>query len=79
MNGGSGGSSKHRLTKERKMNFYAYKIHHWMFRWLQDDDSDIAFCLFGVVAFVKYKEHTLIKWLPKMREAGKYQGSGQEF
>lgn len=56
-----------------------YKLRHWVFRWKQDDEQDIAFVLFNRIAFVKYKEHTIIRWDGnRLSDAGKYQGSGQE-
>jgi hypothetical protein len=56
--------------------FISYRIRHFLFQWKQDSEGDIAFVILNRLAFVKYKEHTIISWKGKeMTQAGKYQGS----
>ena len=51
-----------------------YKFKHWVFSWKQDEDGDIAFVICNRMAFVKYKEHTIIRFDGnKMMDAEKYQ------
>lgn len=43
----------------------SYKFKHWAFRWnceAEQDGSSIVFTLFNRIHFLKYKEHTLIKF-----------------
>lgn len=52
-----------------------YKLRHWLFSWRQDEDGDICFVILNRLTFVKYKEHTLIRFDGgKLVKAGKYQG-----
>lgn len=60
-----------------KLALLSYRFSHWAFRWCQDDEGDICFVILGVIGFIKYKEHTIIEWMPKMESAGKYQGARQ--
>lgn len=54
---------------------WLYRLEHWLFKWKRDDEGDIAFVLFNWIAFVKYKEHTIIKFNGyKLERAYKYQG-----
>lgn len=54
------------------------KFKYWLSSWKQDEEGDIAFVLFNKLAFVKYKEHTIIRFDgDKMRDAGKYQGKSE--
>lgn len=39
-----------------------YKFRHWFFKWNQDEEGDIVFSVAGVIHFVKYKEHTIVKF-----------------
>ena len=52
-----------------------YKFKHWFFSWKQDEDGDLVFVICNRMAFVKYKEHTIIRFDGnKMMHAEKYQG-----
>lgn len=74
------------ITRLRLSNFFNIKVKYWYlsskyhlehsaFKWTQDDDGDICFRLFWVFHFIKYKEHTCIKFgIKHMEDAGKYQG-----
>jgi len=50
-----------------------YRFKHWIFQWKQDDENDIAFVIANIITFVKYKEHTIVKFGKNtMRIADKY-------
>ena len=62
-----------------------YKFRHWAFQWnceAAEDGSSIVFTLFNCVHFLKYKEHTLIKFGHpskfKFEEAAKYVNARKE-
>lgn len=40
----------------------SYKFRHWFFQWNMDKEGDIVLSVAGVVHFLKYKEHTIVKW-----------------
>lgn len=55
-----------------------YKFRHWCFQWKQDEEGDIVFVIFNCIGFVKYKEHTIVKFGKIVKEyisARKYQGA----
>jgi hypothetical protein len=62
----------HRLILELKALklVKSYKFRHWLFAWNVDSEGDIVFSVANVLHFVKYKEHTIVKW-------GKQQGYSQ--
>lgn len=39
-----------------------YKFKHFVFSWNQDEEGDIVFSLCKLVHFIKYKEHTIVKF-----------------
>lgn len=39
-----------------------YKFKHWLFSWNQDEGGDIVFTVVKILHFIKYKEHTIIKF-----------------
>lgn len=39
-----------------------YQFKHWFFRWNVDDDGDIVLSVASILHFIKYKEHTLVKF-----------------
>lgn len=53
-----------------------YRFKHWFFQWKVDEEGDIAFVVMNRMAFLKYKEHTLIKfrgvkgWAPAPKWVG---------
>lgn len=51
-----------------------YKFMHWLFKWKVDSELDIALVFCNRVAFIKYKEHTVIQIVngDKMLDAPKY-------
>lgn len=53
----------------------AYRFWHWLFQWRSDEDCDLTFVVAGVIGFTKYKEHTVIRWFPKLPYAYKHQGN----
>ncbi len=59
-----------------------YKFTHWFFRWEMDSDGDVAFCVAGLVRFIKYKHSTLTKWgwwhAKSFQQADKWQGNARE-
>lgn len=53
------------MLKIKIQAFYlhnSYLFRHWLFSWNQDEDGDIAFSIAKRVHFIKYKEHTLVKF-----------------
>lgn len=53
-----------------------YKFKHFMFKWNKDADGDIVFSVFGILHFIKYKEHTVIKFgIKNYEQAPKYIGN----
>ena len=63
----------------------SYKFKHWAFRWnceAEQDGSSIVFTLFNHIHFLKYKEHTLVKFGHpskfKFEEAAKYVNARKE-
>lgn len=57
------------------INLSLYKFNHWFFQWKQDEDGGIAFVICNRLAFVKYKEHTIIRFdANKMKMAERHQG-----
>lgn len=63
-----------------RYNSYRYRLSHWCFKWISDDDGDVGIRLFGFLYLIKYKEHTVIKLGSpnKYDEAGKWQGHEEE-
>lgn len=54
---------------------WLYRLEHWLFKWKTDEDGDIAFVLFNWIAFIKYKEHTIINFNGhRLAMAAKWQG-----
>lgn len=41
-------------------------------RWIVDNEDDIGLTFWNIITFVKYKEHTLIHFFKKFRDAPKY-------
>ncbi len=39
-----------------------YKFRHVVFSWNQDEEGDIVFSVAKVIHFIKYKEHTIVKF-----------------
>lgn len=65
-------------NRQRMMEFFMgaiYRFKHWLFRWCADEECDVTFVVAGIVGFTKYKEHTVIRWLPKLPPAHKWQGN----
>lgn len=40
----------------------SYLFRHWLFQWKQDEDGDIVFSIANRLHFIKYKEHTVVKF-----------------
>lgn len=56
-----------------RVSMWKYRFRHWIFQWKQDEEGDLAFVFLGFIAFIKYKEHTLVKFDGhKMADAPKY-------
>lgn len=53
------------------------RFRNWAFRWVKDEDGDIGFRLLGIVTFLKYKNHTFVKWFHKYENADKRQGKSE--
>ncbi len=56
----------------------SYEIRNRLFSWRADNDGDLGIVIAGIVALVKYKEHTMVSFpwsenFPR-NPAGKYQG-----
>lgn len=52
-----------------------YIFRHWLLAWKQDEEGDIALVFFNRLAFVKYKEHTIVRWDGhRMASAPRYVG-----
>ena len=43
-------------------HWQSYKLRHWLFSWKQDEEGDIVFSVVNRLHFVKYKEHTIVKF-----------------
>lgn len=46
-------------------NYSWYAFIHWVFRWnaeTEQEGGSIVFTLFNFIHFLKYKEHTIIKF-----------------
>jgi hypothetical protein len=54
------------------MSSIRYRLRHFIFRWVEDEDGDIGLQFFGIVTFVKYKEHTLVYWFGNFKIADKF-------
>lgn len=39
-----------------------YKLRHFLFSWKQDEEGDIVFSVASILHFIKYKEHTIVKF-----------------
>lgn len=46
-----------------------YKFKHWFFKWNVDEEKDLVFSVCNVIHFIKYKEHTVIKFGRKQYES----------
>lgn len=74
------------ITRLRAQAFLkSYKFRHWAFRWnceAQEDGASIVFSVFNCIHFLKYKEHTLIKYGHPSKfnytEAAKYVNARKE-
>jgi hypothetical protein len=65
--------SRVRYSINSRMMHLSYRLRHWAFQWKQDNEGDIAFVVLGRIAFVKYKEHTIVRFDGhKMADAPKY-------
>lgn len=54
----------------------SYKLRHWLFSWNVDEEGDIVFSVAKCIHFIKYKEHTIVKWGKRgYAEAPKYVGA----
>jgi hypothetical protein len=51
-----------------------YRFRHWFFQWRLDSEGDLALVVANRIALIKYKEHTIVKWVNgrSMKEAPKY-------
>ena len=49
-----------------------YRLQHFMFSWVQDNEGDIGLQFFRLITFIKYKEHTIIHFGKKYERAPKY-------
>lgn len=50
-----------------------YRFKHWLFSWNQDEEGDIVFSIAKTIHFIKYKEHTIIRFGKyDYKEAPKY-------
>ncbi len=38
-----------------------YRFIHWLFQWNQDEEGALVFTIAGILHFLKYKEHTIIR------------------
>lgn len=53
------------MLKIKLQAFYMHKSYlfrHWLFSWKQDEEGDIVFSVANSVHFIKYKEHTIVKF-----------------
>ena len=52
----------------------AYKFKKWFFQWRSDEGGHLTLVIAGCVGLTKYKHSTVVRWLPRLPPAGKYQG-----
>lgn len=44
------------------LSMLSYRFRHWLFAWKIDDEGDLVFSVGKVLHFIKYKEHTIVKF-----------------
>jgi hypothetical protein len=52
-----------------------YKIRHAIFKWVEDEEGDLALVVCGFLVLLKYKEHTIVRFdgqSSRYRAAAKY-------
>lgn len=59
-----------RKAIRNKLSVLSYRFRHWLFSWQLDNDGDMGLLVAKALFLVKYKEHTIVKWLNPFKEHG---------